>query len=309
MQPPCQAYSDPQNLSTVVSAFKLQARRYPSDIFVGMIMYPAPAVEVISRAVSDFVTRTADPKVGMNVFVLSSQSKFFATPVDSIGLMVYDANGLEHGRSEEGFKWALDIPGAVDMTDSMTLAQFNNLQGSLLSHSSLFPLSLLPSLFPPQLTPPPPAHTHTTISTLTITHACALIRTIDPHLLTRAWAWFSHLKTTSPALAAGSFLILELLQPAALTSAAPDATAWPHPTTQHHILQFGVGYPTGFDCSEALAAQVMRQGLREVPLRPVRGGEYLPNFVEAWMSVKKVCRAGWRYARPAWRPHEFLRRH
>ncbi|MCJ1475957.1 hypothetical protein MMC13_004621 [Lambiella insularis] len=113
----------------VVTAFKLRVRRYPSNIFVGMIMYPNPAVEIVSKAVSDFVTRNKDPKIGMNVFVLTSQSKFFAAPTDSIGLMLYDANGLEHGRSEQGFKWALDIPGALDMTASMTLAQYNKLQG------------------------------------------------------------------------------------------------------------------------------------------------------------------------------------
>ncbi|MCJ1475956.1 hypothetical protein MMC13_004620 [Lambiella insularis] len=131
------------------------------------------------------------------------------------------------------------------------------------------------------------------MSTLTMTHACALVPTIDAHFLTRAWNWFEHLKATSPALAAGSFLIVELLQEAALTSAAPHATAWPHPTTQHHVLQFGVGYPTGMDCTEELALEMLQRGLQEVPLAPVKQGAFMPNFVERFMDVKKIYGANY----------------
>ena len=70
----------------------------------------------------------------MHVFLLNSQSEVLPSPVDVIGLLVYDANGLDHGRSEAGFKWALEILGAVDMTKSMSLTDLHLQQG--LSESS-----------------------------------------------------------------------------------------------------------------------------------------------------------------------------
>jgi hypothetical protein len=43
-------------------------------------------------------------------------------------LLVYDAHGEAHGRSDIGFKWALDIPGAIDMTSTMTLQGVHDTQ-------------------------------------------------------------------------------------------------------------------------------------------------------------------------------------
>lgn len=45
------------------------------------------------------------------------------SPQPGIPIAVYDTNGEQNGRSDTGFKWALDIQGAVDMTESMTLRQ------------------------------------------------------------------------------------------------------------------------------------------------------------------------------------------
>jgi hypothetical protein len=50
---------------------------------------------------------------------------------DMLVVHVYDALGEKHGRSEEGFKWALDIEGAIDMTKELTLKEVSNLQGEL----------------------------------------------------------------------------------------------------------------------------------------------------------------------------------
>ena len=35
-------------------------------------------------------------------------------PTPGIAILVFDANGEEHGRSEPSFKWGLDIEGAID---------------------------------------------------------------------------------------------------------------------------------------------------------------------------------------------------
>lgn len=62
------------------------------------------------------------------------------SPQPGIAIAVYDANGEEHGRSDAGFKWALDIKGAVDMTESMTLRQVSQQFGK--SFPSTFLLSI-----------------------------------------------------------------------------------------------------------------------------------------------------------------------
>ena len=33
-----------------------------------------------------------------------------------LSVLIFDANGKEHGRSNAGLKWALNIEGAIDMT-------------------------------------------------------------------------------------------------------------------------------------------------------------------------------------------------
>jgi hypothetical protein len=50
-------------------------------------------------------------------------------PTPGIAILVFDANGEEHGRSEAGFKWALDIEGAMDQTKSMTHREVNQQAG------------------------------------------------------------------------------------------------------------------------------------------------------------------------------------
>jgi hypothetical protein len=56
-------------------------------------------------------------------------------PSPGIAILVFDANGEEHGRSDAGFKWALEIEGAVDFTKSMSLREVNQQGGrSYTSH-------------------------------------------------------------------------------------------------------------------------------------------------------------------------------
>ncbi|KAK5279913.1 hypothetical protein LTR40_007108 [Exophiala xenobiotica] len=46
-------------------------------------------------------------------------------PKAGLVIFMYDARGEEHGRNEDGFKWALDIKGAMDITTSMNLRGVN----------------------------------------------------------------------------------------------------------------------------------------------------------------------------------------
>ncbi|KAK5010572.1 hypothetical protein LTR28_009056 [Elasticomyces elasticus] len=119
----------------------------------------------------------------MHAFILNPDSPFFdSTP--GFGLMVYDANGKEHGRSEQGFKWALDIEGAVDMTREMNLFEVN------------------------QLT----AASGASMGKVNTWMTGALVSDIDSDFLVRASKWFTRVLRTDKALAAGSFVLIEMMQ-------------------------------------------------------------------------------------------------
>lgn len=84
---------------------------------------------------SDFTERIKDPKIAMHVYILNPDSQFVGkADRHGIALMVYDANGVEHGRSEMGFKWALDIEGAIDVTKGMTLFEVHQLTGQSMAY-------------------------------------------------------------------------------------------------------------------------------------------------------------------------------
>jgi len=95
-------------------------------------MYPSSAVDEISKRVAEFVKRP-DPKIALHVFIRDMEGHGLRgePPKPTISLLVFDAHGERHGRSDAGFKCALDIEGAIDTTASMTYQSVNQLQGSL----------------------------------------------------------------------------------------------------------------------------------------------------------------------------------
>ncbi len=110
---------------------KLKAHRCPSTIYAGMITLPYSSLEVLSKGVSAFASRH-DPKLAMHIFVLDTDGAALkGQPAKaSLSIMVFDAHGEEHGHSDAGSKWALDIEGAVDMTKgNMSIREVNGLQG------------------------------------------------------------------------------------------------------------------------------------------------------------------------------------
>lgn len=95
-------------------------------------MYPSSSVDEISKRVAEFVKRP-DPKMALHVFIgdMEGHALRGEPPKPSISLFVFDAHGEEHGRSDAGFKWALDIEGAIDTTASMSYQGVNQTQGNL----------------------------------------------------------------------------------------------------------------------------------------------------------------------------------
>lgn len=114
----------------VVTAFKLRAYRYTQSIFAGPIYLPKKSLPEIARAVADFTQRSHDAKLGMFLYVLKKQLlQSIGISQDMLVVHAFDAHGEEHGRSDEGFGWALKLEGAVDRTKPMNLKAVADLQG------------------------------------------------------------------------------------------------------------------------------------------------------------------------------------
>lgn len=76
----------------------------------------------------DFLAKPADPRITMFLYVVKGRLlESIGTDSDMLVIHAFDAHGEEHGRDK--FRWALDIPGAVDQTKITTLAGVANLQG------------------------------------------------------------------------------------------------------------------------------------------------------------------------------------
>jgi hypothetical protein len=95
-------------------------------------MYPSSAVDEISKLVAEFVKRP-DPKMALHVFIgdMEGHGLRGEPPKPTISLLVFNAYGEKHGRSDTGFKWALEIKEAIDTTANMTYQTVNQLQGNL----------------------------------------------------------------------------------------------------------------------------------------------------------------------------------
>ena len=95
----------------VVTAFKMRVYKYPSSIFSGQIVYPPEALQDIARETAAFASKCNDPKMAMHLYCLDMTAGTYTgkDPKPGLAICAYDANGPEHGRSEQGFKWALDV--------------------------------------------------------------------------------------------------------------------------------------------------------------------------------------------------------
>lgn len=119
-----------------MTAFKLRAYRYTESIYAGPIYLPKDTLPEIARAATDFTQRSHDGKLAMFLYVLKKELlESIGVDQDMLVVHAFDAHGEEHGRSDEGFGWALRLKGAVDGTKRMNLRGVADLQGEILSIS------------------------------------------------------------------------------------------------------------------------------------------------------------------------------
>jgi hypothetical protein len=116
----------------VITEAKIKVHPFTSNICCFKIHFPDYALPAVSEAVSTFSKRPGEPKIAMHIFLMDLEERTLRGEKPKIGLelLIYDAYGEEHAQSEAGFKWALDIDGAmVGPMFSVTLRQMNESQG------------------------------------------------------------------------------------------------------------------------------------------------------------------------------------
>ena len=153
-----------------------------------MIFAPDKLKE-LSKAISKHISENEDPKCAMQIFILNPRSPFFDSP-PGLGLQIFDGNGIEHAKSDAGFKWAWDLGPVHDGTSVQTFQAVNKQTeftlpafGKFVSHDT----------------------------------TCCFDE-MDDQFLVRANDWFYRVLDADPSFATGSYCIIETNQRATLDS-------------------------------------------------------------------------------------------
>lgn len=111
---------------------KTRIWRYNNSVFAGRVIFPKSSLPLVAKEVADFSKRVTDPKMALHLYGLNMESYIDESGKMDVGnlvLFLYDANGEEHARSQEGYEWALRIPGAKAELASMPVSYVNALFG------------------------------------------------------------------------------------------------------------------------------------------------------------------------------------
>ncbi|KAK4628255.1 FAD-linked oxidoreductase pyvE [Fulvia fulva] len=257
----------------VVTAPKMHAKKVPKDIFAGIISIPYSSLAETSKAVAAMHARPSDPKVAMHI---TNQGPGMGTPDQgakpNIAIMPIDFHGEAHARSEEGFAWAWNLPGAVETVgtscsfkDVNALADsFKNYQGK-----NMFWLS------------------------------APLISSLDPQTLIRAFKWYEDSYHLHHAFGTGSTVLLEFMQePAFNSTPSKTSTAWPRGRGRRHVMQLVLGcdpneHPkNGMGIRELVMKRFEEAGL-EIGGREAWMGEWHAGFLHEWNDLEEVFGENW----------------
>ncbi|KAH7053293.1 cysteine desulfurase [Macrophomina phaseolina] len=260
----------------VVTAFHMRTCPYTSSIFAGHISFPPRALEAVSRGVSEFAARPADPKTSFHCHIAVADQEFpgqgswadMSQSDDSevedskfhLSIFVFDAHGEEHGRGAEGFKWALDIPGAIDSTTVTNLKGVNELQGG--NH-------------------------HLIGATKSYLNAC-LVHSIDSDFVVKGKKWVDSVVKLDHRLGPGTLFLLENTFSA--TESAQE-TAWPH-SSAPHVLQLLTGSLPNSGCPEAPALEALAKAPGMIK-QSHSTADFFPNFLEPINDISAIFGANY----------------
>ncbi|OJD38882.1 cysteine desulfurase [Diplodia corticola] len=260
------ASSEPDLLwALLVTAFHFRTYPYSTSILSGYISFPPSSLEAVSHGVSAHAARPVDPLVSFHCLIaivdekLPSQSSWTESADQSdssginVGIFIFDARGEEHGRSEQGFKWAFDIAGAVDKTTVVnSLREVNELQGG---------------------------NQHLVGVMNSYGNAC-LASEIDPEFVLRGKNWVESMAKMDSRLGPGTLFLLEVMPGDSFhATSGPEETAWPH-SSVCHVLQLLTGSHPDSSCPEELATHAMAMAPYVIKKSHSKA-DFFPNFLES----------------------------
>ena len=116
----------------IVVKAKVRIWKYPDTVFTGRIFYPRSSLPIMAKEVAAFSSRVSNAKMALHLYGMNMEQEVIEgkrTDADGLVLMLYDANGEAHARSEEGFAWAFKIPGALSQMAELSFTTTNAIFG------------------------------------------------------------------------------------------------------------------------------------------------------------------------------------
>jgi FAD/FMN-containing dehydrogenase len=116
---------------TIVVKYRLRAFPYTQRVWAGPILISRKYLPMIARSIAEMSSRNGGRgthlKLGMFLYLMPKELLGFADAAeDYMVVHAFDARGEETGREE--FRWALELPGAIDRTATMNLRQVAHMQ-------------------------------------------------------------------------------------------------------------------------------------------------------------------------------------
>jgi Berberine and berberine like len=243
----------------------------PKGVFTGRIMYPRSQLESVVQAVAAYSERCTDPKMALHFYCMTMETKQAEQIMGlkkeqarmGIAVLIYDANGEEHGKSEQGFKWAMEIKEAMVLTETMSYPKVNAL-GDDIADAMGQANSYFSGIMVPK---------------------------VDEKLMLKAWKWMDKLLEKEPVIAEvplGTVVLIELMQKASFESleSASDA-AWPH-TRNRHVVQLGPSAPRNRPELEEVVLQALADAPKEIVGEAHDEANFIPNFVNSFNDPRKI---------------------
>ncbi|KAL2834698.1 FAD binding domain-containing protein [Aspergillus pseudoustus] len=243
----------------VLASVVLRVFPYPQDIWAGPILVPREHLDQVADGIAAFLSEQPDPKITMFLYVLKKKLLESLGTVHSDMLVIHalDANGEAHGR--ESFRWALDIPGAIDQTSITTLAGVAKLQDKI----------------------------RTVKGTMNQIFAPLLLEDMPRETIINAVKWVESLAEIDKSVADCTYLIFELLgsrDPAGTNA----SVAYPRPPRAKHLLLLGPGCPSDAGPDKE---KLVRELAINAPSR-VLGDDaelhFMPNGYEEYLDPAKI---------------------
>ncbi|KIX92942.1 uncharacterized protein Z520_11418 [Fonsecaea multimorphosa CBS 102226] len=253
-----------------VTKFKLRAYPCPRDIFAGPIVIPRRQLALVAKGIADMNARaeTLAPQVSMDLYVVrKEQAAHMGATEDLLIVQAFDALGEKHGRSEGGFKWALEIPGAVDMTQVTNLRGVSEMHEQVTSLKSRFKTCWQP----------------------------LIVTTLTEETILNAVRWFDSVGAAGGSIANSVQLVFECLCTRDSTSEyGASGSAWPRPRGMKNTIICAAGCEATADDNELATARQLCLDAPGVILGYLRSGQegvtvrYAPNALEEYHDLKDV---------------------